>query len=932
MDSFLATVARQLRADHPTDLDQVTVVFNNRRSGLFLRQRFSQLSEDPLFLPQIIGIDELVTWLGHQEIVPNEFLLFELFDIHQTIAGKERKFESFEEFISFGDMMLADFSEIDLYCVDARQLFENLHDEKALGEWNPEIGTLTPFQEKYLTFYKSLYHYYSQLHQRLDEQHKAYSGMAYRKVAENIASLADQIDCSHIYFVGFNVLSECEMRIIQHYVRQGRGTFLADGDDYYFSDPSQEAGTFLRRYRKIFPGIGNFPSHFSHGHKNITLVNCPENLLQCKYAGEILHRLSLQSEKGTLEQTALVLADESLLLPALNSLPAKVCHANVTMGFPFINTAVHALMLKLFSLHQQRKGKSFYHKDIQDLLTDYCLTPILHSENLYGKLLQKLADNHIIFADKESLTALCQSLDCSLEPLDFLFSEEPPDPDRLLDMSRQLILLIYGSKALEKNRKEKEALACLLQIIEHFQELQEKYRFVQSLPVLLKIYTRMARRRTVPFYGEPLQGLQILGVLETRNLDFKRVVLLSANEGTIPSSHSSNTLIPYSLKKAFNIPTYHEKDAVYAYNFYHLMQHADEMYILYHTESDGMGKGEPSRFVLQVRNELAKRYPDNIHLHEEVLSATNHTPQSLRADAHAKDPATCSRLVEMARNGFSPSALNKYRGCPLKFYYENVLGIKESTEMHEDIDQSEMGTCIHAILSKIYSTDADHIIRKETLLHHLEHLNELTREVLAEQGFSDYRQEGRSHFLESVIKTQVSKFVQGEIRRLEQGASIKILGLERTLEHSLPMPESSLADKALVKGTADRIDISDGFVRVIDYKSGKVDERELKIGPGEPEPTKIPDKWFQVMTYSWLYHKTGENSHPLLPGIIPLQRLDSRLLNVTWGNDIPSRQQMGDFESILQSVVADILDPSLDFVANHDSKLCAYCPFAETCQ
>lgn len=932
MESFLATVARRLRADHPSDLEQVIVVFNNRRSGLFLRQQFTEQSDSPLFLPQIIGIDDLVSQLGRLEIVPNEFLLFELFDIHRALAGEERKFETFEEFISFGDMLLSDFSEIDLYCVDARQLFENLHDEKALSEWNPEAGALTPFQEKYLSFYKSLYHYYDQLHKRLSSQGKAYSGMAYRTVAENISTLADNLECSHIYFVGFNALSECEMRIIQQYVRMGRGTFLPDGDDYYLSDPNQEAGNFLRKYRQKFPAAGAFHNHFSEGEKDITLISCPENLLQCKYAGDILHQLNQQEGESFVKQTALVLADESLLIPTLNSLPPNVCHANVTMGFPFPNTAVHSLMLKLFSLHQQRRGTKYHYKDLQDLLTDYCLAPILHTGTLYGNLLKKFSDSHIIYADVASLKELCQPLRCTLEPIEFLFTEEAPDPDTFLALTHKLIQLIYLNKTLEHNRKEKEALACLLQIVEHFQELQQKYHFVQSLSVLLKIYSRIAKRRTVAFYGEPLQGLQILGMLETRNLDFKRVILLSANEGTIPASRSTNTLIPYTLKRAFHIPTYHEKDAVYAYNFYHLLQRAEEIYILYHTESDGMGKGEPSRFVMQVRNELAQRYPDHIHLHEKVLSAANQATRSLPKDSHEKDDATCQRLIEMAKNGFSPSALNKYRGCPLKFYYENVLLIKEPTEMHEDIDQSEMGTCIHAILSKIYSGDADHHVRKETLLHQLENLDELTRQVFEEEGFSNYQREGRSHFLESVIKTQVTKFVQGEIRQLEKGCQIKILGLERTLEQSLSMSDESLRKNALIIGTADRIDNTDGFVRVIDYKSGSVTDSELNVAAGELNPMKIPDKWFQVMTYSWLYDKTKESSQPLLPGILPLQRLNAQLLPVTWGKALPTKEHLAKFEVALKNVVSDILNPAIPFFANHDSSLCKYCPFAETCK
>ena len=333
MESFLSEIAQRLLNEYQDSLDKVTVVFNNRRSGLFLRQQFLKLSGEPLFLPRTIGMDILVSELGETEIISNELLLFELFDIHRNLLGENRKYDTFEEFITFGDTMLADFSEIDLYCVNAKQLFSNLHDIKSIGEWDIDSGKLTPFQEKYLLFYNTLYQYYNLLHQRLESQHKAYAGMAYRHVAENIEDILSKRNSNQqVCFVGFNALSTSETRIIQHYIKNGLGKLYTDGDAYYYENEQQEAGHFLRKHHLSFPNIGNYDDHFAIGKKNITIINCPENILQCKYTGKIIEKELQANPESKLNQTAIVLADESLLLPMLNSLPKEVKTANITMG------------------------------------------------------------------------------------------------------------------------------------------------------------------------------------------------------------------------------------------------------------------------------------------------------------------------------------------------------------------------------------------------------------------------------------------------------------------------------------------------------------------------------------------------------------------------------------------------------------------------
>lgn len=935
METFLAEVARTLRADHPTDLDQVTVVFNNRRSGLFLRRQFASMSDKPFFLPQIIGIDELISELGGLEIVPNEFLLFELYKIHCAIGGAERKFQTFEEFISFGDMMMVDFSEIDLYCVDAKQLFSNLHEIKAIGEWDIETGTLTEFQRRYLEFYKSLYLYYESLHQHLLAKGKAYSGMAYRHVAENIEELAKSKSYHKIYFVGFNALSTSEKTIIQHYSRAGIGQLITDGDAYYVDDPNQEAGHFLRVHQQgEFARTLGYTDHFSQGKKDITIVSCPENVLQCKYAGNLLQQLMQKHPDNPIEQTAIVLADESLLMPTLNALPPEIKTANITMGYPFTNTGVHSLAVKLFNLHQHRRSQLFHHQDILDIISDLGICNVLGINNIHSKLTHLLSFNHVIFATKEEIAELCKKAGCDIAPIEFIFSDGTPSPDDFLRMASHLVEVLYTNHVYDHDIKEREALACLLEIIRHFQDLQSEYQFIENLNVLNKIYTRLSQRRSVSFYGEPLQGLQILGVLETRNLDFKRVILISANEGTIPSGRTNNTLIPYNLKIAFGIPTFHDKDAVYAYNFYRLLQRADDVHLLYSTESDGNGKGAPSRFILQVRRELATRYPDNITLHEQVLSAANTSLPEPEVAIFEKTDAITHRINEMSAQGFSPSALNKYRSCPLRFFYENVLHIKESESVSEDLERNELGSTIHGVLENIYKQCQGEFLTTELLKTALDNLDDLLSQELEKQFKYGRSHEGRNHFLEAVAKVQITNFLKSEIQQLEAGNQIKIIALEEDLSQKLTIDIDGQQHTVKIFGIADRIDEWNGTTRIIDYKSGGVKPEDLRVADGEPDWAEVPDKWFQVMIYTWLFQKKSQSYTPHIAGIYPLRRLGAEFMTASWEeSEILTPKHLSTFEEMLKQLISQIINPAIPFVPTPEAKhpACGYCPFSETC-
>lgn len=934
MDAFLKQVARRILTEHPDNTDRVLVVFNNHRSQLFLQNHFQQLSMSngaTFFLPKATVIDDMVSELSGLEIVKNEFLLFELYTIHIELGGDQRKYQTFEEFISFGDMMLGDFFEIDRYCVDADDIFLNLHNLKAVGEWDIESPNLSDRQRQYLDFYHSLSQYYHRLHDRLLSRQQAYAGMAYRHVAENISSLADRCNYEHIYFVGFNALSECERRIIGEYVRRGKATLLTDGDTYYYDDRMQEAGYFLRKHSREFDSLGHYgPSLFGSGKKEITIVECPENVLQCKYTGQLLsnHRPWLNDA----ESTAIVLADESLLIPTLNALPdnedeQQHYKVNISMGFNFADSTLNAMVTRLLALYRRGNDRGYYHTDLLEAMSD------LYLQHLAGVDDLRRTVGH--YLEKESRVRCTTSEIANLLPNDrllFLFPESMPSVDEVLDIVRRLCTMLTDSDIAESNLTLRPALESLIEIVDYIERLQADYHYIASLDTLERIYSRIAQRHSISFIGKPLQGLQILGMLETRNLDFKHVILLSTNEGVLPSGRGNNTMIPHELKRHFGLPTYEEQDSVYAYHFYRLLQRAEKVYLLYSSETESAGKGEESRFIKQVRNELAKRFPDHITLHEQVarpaLHSSSTTPHAPFPEGQ-KTEAVMQRIAQVAERGFSPTALNNYIDCPLKYYYSNLLRINESDTVEDDIDSSQLGECVHNILKHIYEPCIGHHVTTETLGKALRQLPELMDQefgLLFRHGRST---EGRNEFLRSVAQTQLTHVLRREKRLIEEGHRIDIVALEEDME---PYTLSTDAQPVRLAGRVDRIDRLDGHLRIIDYKTGRVDDSEISIR-GELDEQNMPGKWLQLMCYTLIFRRMHGGNEPVSAGIYPLRNLQSGVKLASWdGTTTIDDENLDAFEHFLHATIDRLMDPNEPFSPTTRTASCTFCPVRAFCR
>ena len=929
MTPFLLQVARRILADNPGSTEQVLVVFNNHRSELFLRQQFRKISAaegSAFFLPQTMVIDDLVAQLGDTEVVPPEFLLFELYRIHMEMEGEERKYQTFEDFIPFGELMLRDFSEVDRYLVDARDLFQNLHGLKQIGEWDIEEPHLSEFQQGYLRFYRSLYDYYTRLRQRLSARGQAYAGMAYRCVAERIGQLADGCPWRQVYFVGFNAISECERTIIGEYVRRGIGHLLTDGDSYYYDDPRQEAGYFLRKHSSEFAELGHFgPSLFATSDKKITIVECPENVLQCKFTGQLLSQHP--DWLGDAEGTAVVLADESLLIPTLNGLPEVADNdyrVNVTMGFAYADSQLHALVLKLLSLYRRRNDRGYYHSDVVEVLSDWYVSRLACLASARYEVTSLLERSNLVRVGAADLHGLIPDSLAS-----DLFPPAALSPEECVARIQRVVALLTAEGTLTDNPRERQATGALVKVTDYLAQLQEEYHFIQNIDTLEKIYTRIAQRHTIAFLGEPLSGLQILGMLETRNLDFNRVILLSASEGVLPAARNDSTLIPHELKRAFHLPTYEERDSVYAYNFYRLLQRADEVYLVYSSGSDTTGKGEESRLLKQVRSELARRFPKTIHVADLVVDTGGDLHRNSEPDPTlgAKSEAAMQTLFGISeRYGFSPTALGNYAECPLKYYYMTILGLKEQDTLEDDIDASQLGEAVHNVLRDIYQPYVGREVEEQGLVEARKDIAPLLDREMQSLMAGGRVAEGRNLFLRSVALTQLDRVLQREARLIHEGHRIELVAVEQDYSYTLWEQDGH---PVRIGGRVDRIDRFDGTLRVIDYKTGSVIPTDLVL---TARKTAIPGKWLQLMCYALMYRRRFPSADSFRAGIYPLRYLQSDVMLARWEKQEELTEALVDqFEERLRAILAELLDPSQPFAPTAIANSSRFCPSKAFC-
>lgn len=902
----------------------------NKRAALFLKQHLSNLIDKPIWLPYIISTEELIEQLSDVEIIDNTTQLFELYEVYKKT---EKEPETFDEFTKWGQILLHDFNEVDRYLVPTDQLFKHINEARVIEVWNVDGQEITDFQKQYLKFWEQLGSLYTAYTTHLVAKKLAYQGLAYRIVSDNLKAnpekfIANKIESKQLIFAGFNALNKAEVEIIGALKKQNKCQVIFDADAYYLDDKDQESGLFLRKWQQkdAFKPFKYISEKFKNAEKNIKILGVPQNIGQAKYLSNILVTIN----PSELTETAVVLADENLLVPVLQSIPESIENINVTMGYPLKNTPLNNFFEIYFNtlVNAERFGHNnqltYHYKDLLKLL-QLPFSQIVYGREICNNIKAHIIAHNWIFINKENLAWIN-------EQLAIPFSETISVPSIL---KQCLDFIGLGKKHYAKQKEQQEKVTIELEYLFQFAKLfnqiltlTKKYPFIENVKGFYSLYNQTLSSYNIELYGEPLRGLQVLGMLETRNIDFKNVVLLSANEGMLPAGKSFNSFLPFDIKKVYEMPTHIEKDAVYAYHFYRLIQNAKNITILFNTETSEFGSGEQSRFVTQIENELPS-YNPNIKISKQLITYPTLDKEVSKEIVIPKTEAIITKIKERFKTGFSPSALSTYVECPLNFYYQYVLGAGDAEEVEEEVEMSSFGTFVHDALERLYKPYEGKNVTEHDLKLMLKSAPEVVHAEFSKKFKERELKYGKNLLTLNVAQNYVHTFIKNELELVKGKPNLLYI---KTLEQELNA-EIKVGDELVkVKGKADRIDMFNNVLRIIDYKTGKVEPKDLKVVDIELLSESKRAKAFQVLMYALMYSKHNEISNTSFrSGIISFRKLSEGFMPFGIGeprkiadNEI-TIGKLANFEKIVIQIIEQIFDINEPFIHDLEAKWCKFC-------
>ena len=958
MESFLKLVAADLYKHTEGNLAHTAVVFPNKRAGLFFNEYLAQESDSPIWSPAYVSISELFRSLSPWEVGDPVKLVCELYKIFRR---ETQSTETLDDFYFWGEMLISDFDDADKNKVDTDKLFSNLQDlrnimddytfiddeqEEAIRQFfqNFSIERRTALKERFISLWNVLGNIYKGFRESLASQNIAYEGMMYRHVIEHLD--VDKLPYEKYIFVGFNVLNKVEHTLFTQLKDAGKAVFYWDYDEFYMKENRQavthEAGEFIRRNLRDFPSplSGELFKNLSKPKEVHYIASSTENA-QARYLPQWIRNNLTTPEK----ETAVVLCNEALLQPVLHSLPAEVKHVNITMGFPLSQTPVYSFLIALLELHTHGFNFKSGRYTFQSVVT---LLKHPYTRQLTGQaeLLEKeLTRNNRFYplpgelGKDEFLTRLFTPLSGNLN-LCIRLSE-----------TLQQVAGIYqantsGTEDTDAfNQLYRESLFKAYTTINRFRTLIEEDELTVQSETFRRLLVKVLSTTNIPFHGEPAIGMQVMGVLETRNLDFRHLVLLSVNEGQLPKSGGDSSFIPYNLRKAFGMTTIEHKIAVYAYYFYRLLQRAERITLIYNTSSDGLNRGEWSRFMLQFLIE----WPHPIT--RQFLEA-GQSPQGTSSITVEKTPDVMRRMQSLfdvranPKAKFSPSALNYYLDCPLKFYYRYVAGLSAPDEVSAEIDSATFGSIFHYAAEHIYKDLTTHgkVINKEaleTLLRNEVKLQDYVDTAFKKLFFNVPQNEkpeynGVQLINSAVIARYLKQLLQNDLRY----APFTFIASEMEVDEPIDIQTPKGVIKSRIGGIIDRMDSKDGTLRIVDYKTGGDADT-----PPHVESLFIPDKKrsnyvFQTFLYAAIMCRK-QPTMKIAPALLYIHRAATETYSpvIQMGESRKPKEAVEDFSKYekeyrerLQGLLEEIFNPEKSFTQTEIIEKCTYCDFKALCK
>ena len=946
MKAFLFELAQEIYQSH-ADLSKVTVVFPNRRAALYFRKYLGDLIAKPVFSPRLITFEDFVTSFSSLRVPDKLELVHRLHLCYRELMNTEA--ESFDQFFMWGEMLIRDFDETDRYMVDAKILFADLSHLKEMDSgldylsdeqrkfledfWLGFDADESVNKKKFIDVWRKLYPLYKIFNEKLLADSLAYEGRLHRLVAEEITSGKIKLpykssEKRELWFAGFNALTKAEEKIISYLVEQGIATARWDIDQYYVNDERQEAGAFLRSHKqstvlgKTFSS--DIPNNFKQ-EKKIELLTAAQPMGQIKLMAQVLER---ELKKGMVpEETVIILPDEKMLMPVLHSISPVAEKFNVTMGFPLASSPVFNLVELLVELQIHLRKGHFNFSAVQSVLLHPYVTAA-DPASAQSKLKEMVRHNWVSVPE--------EFLGSEVKLHSLIFIEAKKITGYILRIFEEILLLPSLDDLDKEYLLRSSQLFNRLDVV--WEEIQEEDSSrINKLKSFLRLFRQYARGEKIPFVGEPLKGIQVMGVLESRNLDFKNVFVLSLNEGIFPSASKQGSYIPFSIRRAYGLPTPEHQGSIYAYLFYRSLQRASLVFLFYNSEPDVLGQGEMSRYLQQLIYESGLTIKQQV-LHNAVQPKAQ-TPITI--DKNEEVLRALAKLNEgnLRSRGLSPSALNTYLDCQLKFYFQYVARIRESQKVQEEIDPRVLGNLLHSVMEQFYKKliekSQDRMISAGDFDKLDSRIDKLIDEAFIKTYHLDPKLEVTYEGQRVVVREVVKKFANQILELDRSQTPFKIDAVEQNgWLYNLKI--SHAPGFAVLGGTIDRIDSKEDHVRVIDYKTGK-DELDFKnVASLFFRDGKRNKAAFQTMLYALLYKTNGTKAdQKIIPGLINRNNLFDDTFHFGLKMDGEYLKDASplfpEFETHLLELLEEIFDPSLSFAQTQREETCKLCPYKEIC-
>jgi ATP-dependent helicase/nuclease subunit B len=890
----------------------VVFVLPSQRAKVFVKQTFKDKISVG-FLPEMLNIEQFIQQVSGVQKADNIQLLFHFYTIYKSV---EKNPDSFDTFSSWALTVLQDFNEIDQHLINPTDIFIYLRDIERLRKWSVK-GTFkeTELIKDHYSFLEKLSIYYSAFYQFLIDENIGYQGLMYREAFKKIDTFLNKNEDKKIFFIGFNALNKAEELLFQKVLENGNSEIYWDIDETFFNSTHQ-AGKFIRKYKKEWKYFENRKLK-SLGNtflapKKIEVIGVAKNNTQIKYIGEIL-------EKNTnFKNTALVLADETLLPITLNSLPKNIEAINITMGYPLKDIPTTNLLFSIFQLFisqeklQKKSVNQFYYKDIIRFFKHQSIYGLIASVDAFTS---EIAKENQTFINENRLAKFLENQTPEVENVVLNLFKPFDNVINFIDRVLDLINLLKE----EVDALEKEYLFRFYTVFTQLKTLQNEFQYFTDLKILSQFFKQLIASESLSFQGEPLKGLQLMGMLETRVLDFENIILASANEGVLPASSQQNSFIPFDVKIEFGLPTYREKDAIFSYHFFRLLQRAKNIFILYNTEHDVFGSGEKSRFVTQlemIRTDIVQKI-----VSPKVLS------QKVKLKEISKNNLVFDRLRELAHNGFSPSSLTNYLYNPMAFYKQKILRIKEFDDVEETVAYNTLGTVVHETLDELYKP----FIGKFLTVDAISEMEKITKDLVVKHFKIHFKngdlRTGKNRLIFEVANRFVVNFLAQEKKLLkDQNNQLKIIATEENLSAKIEIEGIDFPIK--IHGNVDRVDELNGEFRIIDYKSGMVKSSELKVLNFAELREREQYKAIQVLLYAFLYTKSKKynSSKNLKGGIFSFKNLNQEFLAINFSSNYRSPdttitpEKLDQFLEEIKGYIREIYNPAIDFIEPADLK------------